>query len=113
MRECQVCCSRSLRRVLNDTGVSIPLALSDIQGRYQFASPKKVEVLAQSFLRAVARGRDNELFVILADLLELDDHLGKILAAVKVALARHHHVMIVCPWPPKTPIPTQHLTPNP
>ena len=35
-----------------------------------FASPQKVEVLANAFLRAVARGRDNELFVILADLLQ-------------------------------------------
>jgi hypothetical protein len=81
------------------------LPLYDIQGRYLFTSPQKVEVLAKAFLRAVARGRDNELFVILADLLELENHLGKILAAVKVALARHHQVMIVCPWPADIPMP--------
>ena len=92
-------CSQYLQRFLNDHQVPIPMPLYDIHGRYLFASPGKVEVLTKAFLRAVARGRDNELFVILADLLELGDHLGKIMAAVKVALARHHQVMIVCPWP--------------
>jgi uncharacterized protein (DUF58 family) len=98
-------CSRHLQRFLNDHQVPTPLPLYDIQGRYLFASPRKVEVLAKAFLRAVARGRDNELFVVLADLLELEDHLGRILAAVKVALARHHQVMIVCPWPADIPMP--------
>src|SRR5262249_28115802 len=98
-------CSQYLQRFLNDHQVPIPMPLYDIHGRYLFASPGKVEVLTKAFLRAVARGRDNELFVILADLLELGDHLGKIMAAVKVALARHHQVMIVCPWPGGVPLP--------
>jgi hypothetical protein len=62
-------------------------------------------VLRETFLRAVARGRDNELFVILADLLELGDELAPVVSAVKVALARHHQVMIVCPWPPELAVP--------
>jgi hypothetical protein len=100
-------CSQYLQRFLNDHQVSFPLPLYDIKGRYLFSSPEKAEVLTKAFLRAVARGRDNELFVILADLLELGDHLGKILAAVKVALARHHQVMIVCPWPAGMALPTK------
>src|SRR6185437_11687241 len=69
-------------------------------GRYLFAAPEKVPVLAQALLRAVGKGRDNELFVLLVDLLELDDYLEPILRAVSVALGRHHQVILLCPWPP-------------
>src|SRR5262249_30453320 len=48
----------------------------------------------------VGKGHDNELFVLLVDLVELEDRLAPLLRAVKVALARHHQVMVVCPWPP-------------
>ena len=60
--------------------------------------------MARALTRAIGRGHDNELFVILADLLELDEHLSPLLKAVRVARARHHHVMIVCPWPASAPI---------
>src|SRR5256885_1994063 len=59
----------------------------------------------RALLGSVARGHDNELFVLLADLLESDEHLTKLLAAVKVALARHHQVMVLCPWPADLPPP--------
>ncbi|MFI4982665.1 MAG: hypothetical protein ACHQIO_20120, partial [Nevskiales bacterium] len=41
----------------------------------------------------------------LADVIELSDRLDPLLRAVRVALARHHQVMIVCPWPPGLPPP--------
>jgi hypothetical protein len=96
-------CSRCLQRFLADHQVSADIPLYDFQGRYLFAAQKKIDVLTKALLRSVARGRDNELFVLLADVLELDDRLEPLLAAVKVALARHHHVMLVCPWPPGLP----------
>src|SRR5262249_45323186 len=43
--------------------------LYDHQGRYLFAAPRKVDVLAKALMRAVGKGHDNELFVLLADLL--------------------------------------------
>jgi hypothetical protein len=64
-----------------------------------------VDVLARALLSAVGKGHDNELFVLMADLLELDDRLGPLLRAVKVALARHHQVVLICPWPPGVPLP--------
>lgn len=94
-----------MQRFLNEHQVPAPLPYYDPLGRYQFASTEKTELLGGAFLRAVGRGRDNELFVLLADLLELDTRLGKILAAVKVALARHHQVLVVCPWPAGFPLP--------
>jgi len=40
---------------------------------------------------------------VLADLLELEEHLGPLLKAVRVARSRHHTVLIVCPWPSSLP----------
>lgn len=97
--------ARYAQRFLTEHQVAAPLAFYDALGRYQFASTGKLDVLAGTFLRAVGRGHDNELFVLAVDLLELDDRLGKLLAAVKVALARHHQVLVVCPWPRGFPLP--------
>ena len=90
--------SLDLQRFLADHHVPYSLPLYDDSGRYLFVAPEKVEVLARGLLRAIGRGRDNELFVILADLLELSHELEPLLRAVKVALARHHQVMVICPW---------------
>jgi len=88
------------QRFLIEHHVPVPLPLYNEQGRYLFASPRKVTVVADTLVRAVGKGRDNELFVILADLLELGDQLAPLLRAVKVTLARHHQVVVICPWPP-------------
>lgn len=94
-----------LQRFLADHHVPYPLPLYDYRGRYLFAAPHKVEVLAKALLRAIGRGRDNELFVLMADLLELTDALDPLLRAIKVARARHHQVLVICPWPPGVPMP--------
>jgi hypothetical protein len=83
--------------------------LYDAQGRYQFACPGKVGVLANALVQASAHGRDNELFVLLVDLLELDLQLEPLLQALRVALGRHHQVLIVCPWPQGVPLPESDL----
>src|SRR5262249_51914575 len=101
-----------LQRFLTEPHVPIPLPLYDEQGRYLFASPGKVDALAAALLRAVGKGHDNEMFVLLADLLELSDHLAPLLRAVKVTLARHHQVIIVCPWPPGMPPPGKEEDPQ-
>jgi uncharacterized protein (DUF58 family) len=94
-----------LQRFLSEHQVPYALPLYDWHGRYLFAAPRKVPVLADALVRAVGRGRDNELFVLLADLLELDDaDLDSLLRAVRVAMSRHHQVVLICPWPPGLPI---------
>jgi uncharacterized protein (DUF58 family) len=97
--------SLAVQRFLAEHQVPYDLPLYDGRGRYLFAAPEKVGVLAGALLRAVGKGHDNELFVLLADLLELDDRLTPLLGAVKVAAARHHQVLVVCPWPPGVPLP--------
>jgi uncharacterized protein (DUF58 family) len=96
-------CARELQRFLADHQVPYDVPLYDGRGRYLFARPEKVGILSRALLRAVSRGHDNELYVVMADLLELDEHLGPLLQAVRVARARHHTVMVVCPWPAGMP----------
>ncbi len=103
------------QRFLAEHQVPYRLPLYDAAGRYLFAGPEKVGMLGTALLRAVGKGRDNELFVLLVDLLELDEHLEPLLRAVRVALGRHHQVIVVCPWPPRMRLPSEALpaTPTP
>ncbi|AMV25799.1 hypothetical protein VT84_15485 [Gemmata sp. SH-PL17] len=76
-----------------------PIPLYDEQGRYRFRCAEKAEVLGGAIIRAVGRARDNELYVILADLAELGPDLEPLVKACRVARARRHHVMVIVPWP--------------
>jgi uncharacterized protein (DUF58 family) len=100
-------CSRYLQRFLVDHQVPCPLPYYDGKGRYLFGAPGKIDVLAGGLMRAVLHGRDNELFVLLVDFLESGPHLEKILRAVRVALGRHHQVIVVCPWPAGIEVPSR------
>ena len=62
-------------------------------------------MLAQAMVGAVSRARDNELFVIMADLSELGHDLTPIVKSCRVARARHHHVLVIVPWPADVPSP--------
>ncbi len=88
-----------LQRFLEEHQIPFTPTLYDAKGQYLFRSAQKVEVLAGALLRAVGKGHDNELFVLLVDLLDVQDDLAPLLRAVKVALGRHHQVLVVCPWP--------------
>jgi hypothetical protein len=93
------------QRFLTDHQVPYSLPLYDSTGCYLFASAGKVAVLARTLMQSVSRGHDNELFVLLVDLAELSDQLEPLLRAVRVTLARHHQVVVVCPWPLGLPLP--------
>ena len=92
-------------KFLADHHVEVPVALYDGNGRYRFRSESKAEVLQSALLGSVSRARDNELFVVLADLTELGDDMAAVLKAVRVARSRHHHVMVIVPWPGDVPAP--------
>jgi uncharacterized protein (DUF58 family) len=81
------------------------IPLYDAAGRYQFRCPGKAPVLADAMLNAVGRARDNELYVILADLAELGADLAPIVRACRLARSRHHHVLVIVPWPADVPSP--------
>ena len=102
-----------VQRFLAEHHVPYAVPLYDRRGEYLFASPGKIEVLARALLRAISRVRDNELFVLFVDLMELSDRLDPLLRAVKVTLARHHRVLLICPWPPGVPPPPIRSTVRP
>ncbi|MFO0936947.1 MAG: DUF58 domain-containing protein [Gemmataceae bacterium] len=87
-------------RFLTDHHVRLTPTLLDNKGRYRFRSPDKAEVLSSAMLHAFARARDNEMYVILADLVSLTlEEIQPIIKAIRTARARKHHVLVVVPWP--------------
>jgi hypothetical protein len=92
-------CVHYLQRFLAEHQVSVPFSLYDDDGRYHFAAPQKARVVARAILKAVTHGKDNELFVLCIDLLESADYLADLERAVCVAKARHHQLVVICPWP--------------
>ncbi len=63
------------------------------------ADQVQTETLAEALVKGVTHARDNEVFVILADLLDCAPGISGLLPAVKMALGRHHRVAFVCPSP--------------
>lgn len=90
-----------------------PVPLYDDQGQYRFRCAEKAEVLGSAIIKAVSRARDNELYVILADLSELGPDIEPLVKACRVARARRHHVMVIVPWPADVPSPDEAPPPPP
>jgi uncharacterized protein (DUF58 family) len=103
-------CRQCLQRFLAEHQIAYPFPLYDERGRYVFPAPAKVKVLADALLEAVMRGRDNELFVLCVDLLENIGDLAALERAVCVAKAKHHQVIVICPWPAGVDLPGAHPT---
>jgi uncharacterized protein (DUF58 family) len=59
----------------------------------------KFEVLTSALTRVVARSHDHELFVLLVDMLDHPDPPGRLADAIRLARARHHRVVVICPCP--------------
>jgi len=84
-----------------------PVPLYDEKGHYRFRCEGKAKVLADAMIQAVGRARDNELYVVLADLAELGSDLAPLIKACRVARSRHHHVLVIVPWPADVPSPDE------
>jgi hypothetical protein len=106
-------CQRYLVRWFNDHRVAAPMMLYDDAGRYLFRASGKIAIVARALTESIARARDNELFVLLVDLLDVDADRTPLLKAVKTARARHHQVQLICPWPPGVPLPEGRERPPP
>lgn len=91
--------SRVAQQFLLEHQVMFPRPLYGADGEYLFTSGEKLAVLSRYLLRSFLHGRDNELFVLMVDLLELPDEWDALLRVIRVAVARHHQVVLVCPWP--------------
>jgi len=84
---------------LSQSGLSWMEPVVSIRNRGYHDGMARMEVLSSALARAVSQARDNEVFVIFADLLECVPGLSHLMPAVKLALARHHRVAFVCPSP--------------
>jgi hypothetical protein len=100
-------------RFLLDHRVRLPLVLYNEFGHYRFSSVPKVEVLSAALLQSVGRARDNELYVILANLTEVAGAVKPLVNAARVARARHHQVLVILPWPADVPPPPDRRTGEP
>ncbi|MSQ93242.1 MAG: DUF58 domain-containing protein [Gemmataceae bacterium] len=98
-------CVHYLQRFLIEHQVAFPFPLYNGRGEYLFAEPWKPRILADLLLQAVTRGKDNELFVLCVDLLENTEQLTPLARTISVAKARHHQVIVICPWPTGVAVP--------
>lgn len=84
---------------LSQSGMSWMEPVVSIRSRGFHDGMARMQILSSALTRAVSQARDNEVFVVLADLLECVPSLSHLMPAVKMALARHHRVAFVCPSP--------------
>ncbi len=84
---------------LSQSGMSWMEPVVSLRSRGFHDGMARMEILSSALVHAVSQARDNEVFVVLADLLECVPGLSHLLPAVKMALARHHRVAFVCPSP--------------
>jgi uncharacterized protein (DUF58 family) len=91
--------AKFIYKFLNRIGAPWTDAAFNAHGANIAAGQGRLGVLADSLTRSVALARDNEVFVLIADLLDHAGKLGRLIDAVRVARARHHRVVVICPWP--------------
>lgn len=86
-------------RFLSDSGVSWmdPLIQPRQQGFHDGLA--SMDLFSRAISESVARARDNEVYVVMANLLESANSINNVLPAVKLALAKHHRVVFVFPMP--------------
>jgi uncharacterized protein (DUF58 family) len=84
---------------LSQTGLSWITPVVAIRGRGFHDGMARMELLSEALTKAVLHAKDNEVFVVLADLLECAPGISHLLPAVKMVLARHHRIAFVCPTP--------------
>lgn len=98
-------------KFLTEHRVVPPAPLLDEDGKSLFAREEKVQVLANAVVRSVGTARDNELYVLLIDVVELAGKLGPLSKAIRAAVGRHHQVLVLLPWPADLPPPADRRAP--
>lgn len=108
--------ARHAQQFLADGGVSWmdPMVHTRSQGFHDAMAT--TQLLSKAVTETVTMARDNEVYVIMANLLECATNISHLLPALKMALARHHRVVVVCPTPtfrrPKTDVPLSQDSPS-
>ena len=84
---------------LSQTGLSWMTPVVAIRGRGFHDGIARMDLLSRALTTSALQAKDNEVFVVLADLLECTPSISHLLPAVKMVLARHHRIAFVCPTP--------------
>ena len=84
---------------LSQSGLAWQTPVAALRNRGFHDGAARMEVLAGVIRSGVARARDNEVILILADLLENAHSISHLLPVLRMARARHHRVAIACPTP--------------
>lgn len=87
------------QQFLIDAGYGWTWPVVDRRGNELHDWHGKFEVLSDALARVVARSHDHELFVLMVDLLDHPDPPGRLADAIRLARARHHRVVVICPCP--------------
>lgn len=88
-----------LQRFLMESGIAWMEPLISPRDRGFHDGLATMEMLSKAMTEAVATARDNEVYVIMANLLECSTNISQLLPAVKAALSRHHRVVFIVPTP--------------
>ncbi|MFN9717509.1 MAG: DUF58 domain-containing protein [Planctomycetota bacterium] len=84
---------------LSQSGLAWLTPVVSIRGRGFHDGLTRMNLLSRALTTATLNAKDNEVFVIFSDLLEGATSISHLMPAVKMALARHHRVAVVCPTP--------------
>lgn len=86
------------QRLMIDCGIAWMEPLLD-QRDSTLATLTSASLLAKTLQTAVSRARDNEVFLVFANLLDSASTVPQLLPAVRMARSRHHRVVFVVPTP--------------
>ena len=90
------------QRFLGESGLAWTWPVVERRSREVHDWDARFEILTTALTGAVARGRDNELFVLLLDLVDYTGSLERLRQIIRVARARHHRIVLICPLPDET-----------
>jgi len=103
--------AKQLSRFLSVSGMPWMAPIVSSNDALSFRSPNRCELLTKALLSAIANARDNEVFVVIAELLgnslspdpkttpPSKNFLDEFMDAVVVAKAKHHRIAVICPSP--------------
>lgn len=87
------------QQFLADAGIAWMDPLVPVRDRGFHDAMSTMELLGKALTEAVAVAKDNEVYVIMANLLECATNVSHLLPAVKMARSRFHKVIFVTPTP--------------
>lgn len=89
--------ARQMRKFLWQEGLAWMHPVAPVAAEPPTAVGERVKRICDCIHRSVVHARDNELFVILADLLSYQWNFPQFARSVRMARAKHHRVAFVCP----------------